>query len=81
MVRHYCLSIHRKEALCDHTLGKARSMTKCRSSGDWLQKGESYGYEGGTCFASLVLLLFLFGEELETGNGGVPMGRLLKHGN
>lgn len=46
----------------------------------WLQKGESYGYEGGTCFASLVLLLSSWGG-IETGNGGVPMGRLLKHGN
>lgn len=46
----------------------------------WLQKGESYGYEGGICFASLVLLLSSWGG-IETGNGGVPMGRLLKHGN
>ncbi len=47
---------------------------------DGSRRGNPMDTRGGTCFASLVLLLSSWGG-IETGNGGVPMGRLLKHGN
>lgn len=76
LVRHYCLSIHRKEALCDHTLGKAQSMTKCQSSG-MAAEGGILWIRGRNLFRFFSPLAFLLGRN-RNGERWCPNGKSFK---